>query len=67
LLNFETLEFATGNDLPYFLFLPTYTATAMGITKSSTHRCRAICNLRYGSPKPLQMARMRTHWQKAIA
>jgi carboxypeptidase C (cathepsin A) len=27
-LNFETLEFATGNDLPYVLFLPTYTATA---------------------------------------
>jgi carboxypeptidase C (cathepsin A) len=27
-LNFETLEFAIGNDLPYVLFLPTYTATA---------------------------------------
>lgn len=27
-LNFETLEFATGNDLPYVLFLPSYTATA---------------------------------------
>ena len=27
-LNFETLEFATGNDLPYVLFLPTYTSTA---------------------------------------
>lgn len=27
-LNFETLEFAPGNDLPYVLFLPTYTATA---------------------------------------
>ena len=27
-LNFETLQFATGNDLPYVLFLPTYTATA---------------------------------------
>ena len=27
-LNFETLEFATGNDLPYILFLPSYTATA---------------------------------------
>ena len=27
-LNFETLQFAAGNDLPYVLFLPTYTATA---------------------------------------
>src|SRR5208337_398579 len=27
-LNFETLEFAKGNDLPYVLYLPTYTATA---------------------------------------
>ncbi len=27
-LNFQTLEFRPGNDLPYMLFLPTYTATA---------------------------------------
>ena len=27
-LNFETLRFAEGNDLPYVLFLPTYTAAA---------------------------------------
>lgn len=27
-LNFLTLEFDPGNDLPYILFLPTYTATA---------------------------------------
>jgi carboxypeptidase C (cathepsin A) len=27
-LNFQTLEFASGNDLPYMLFLPTYTAAA---------------------------------------
>ena len=27
-LNFQTLEFARGNDLPYILFFPTYTATA---------------------------------------
>jgi carboxypeptidase C (cathepsin A) len=27
-LNFGTLEFDPGNDLPYLLFLPTYTATA---------------------------------------
>ncbi len=27
-LNFETLSFAPGNDLPYVLFLPTYTAAA---------------------------------------
>lgn len=27
-LNFQTLEFEPGNDLPFLLFLPTYTATA---------------------------------------
>ncbi|MBE2202358.1 MAG: peptidase S10 [Anaerolinea sp.] len=27
-LNFLTLHFSAGNDLPYILFLPTYTATA---------------------------------------
>ncbi len=27
-MNFQTLEFEQGNDLPYALFLPTYTATA---------------------------------------
>jgi len=27
-LNFETLDFARGNDLPYLLYLPTYAATA---------------------------------------
>ena len=27
-LNFQTLEFSTGNELPYMMFLPTYTATA---------------------------------------
>ena len=27
-LNFETLNFATGNDLPYILFLPSYATTA---------------------------------------
>lgn len=27
-LNFQTISFADGNDLPYPLFLPTYTATA---------------------------------------
>ena len=28
ILNFQTLEFTRGNDLPYILYLPTYTATA---------------------------------------
>lgn len=28
ILNFETARFDPGNDLPYLLFLPTYTATA---------------------------------------
>jgi len=28
ILNFQTARFTNGNDLPYILFLPTYTATA---------------------------------------
>jgi carboxypeptidase C (cathepsin A) len=28
ILNFQTARFDTGNDLPYIVFLPTYTATA---------------------------------------
>jgi carboxypeptidase C (cathepsin A) len=28
ILNFQTADFHTGNDLPYILFLPTYSATA---------------------------------------
>jgi carboxypeptidase C (cathepsin A) len=28
ILNFQTAEFTKGNDLPYVLYLPTYTATA---------------------------------------
>jgi len=28
ILNFETVSFGTGNDLPYILYLPTYAATA---------------------------------------
>jgi len=28
-LNFQTISFTPGNDLPYILFLPTYTATAL--------------------------------------
>ena len=27
-LNFQTLEFSTGNEMPYIMFLPTFTATA---------------------------------------
>ena len=27
-INFQTIRFGVGNDLPYILFLPTYTATA---------------------------------------
>lgn len=28
-LNFQTIHFSSGNDLPYILFLPSYTATAL--------------------------------------
>jgi carboxypeptidase C (cathepsin A) len=36
ILNFETADFHAGNDLPYILFLPTYTATAWYHKKLST-------------------------------
>ena len=35
ILNFQTARFAPGNDLPYVLFLPTYTATAYYHSKLS--------------------------------
>src|SRR5207244_11326006 len=28
IMNFETTDFAAGNDLPYIMFLPSYAATA---------------------------------------
>ncbi len=34
-LNFQTIRFAVGNDLPYILFLPTYAATAFWHNKLS--------------------------------
>lgn len=34
-LNFQTIRFSSGNDLPYILFLPTYTATALYHNKLS--------------------------------
>ena len=41
-LDFMTLEFDPGNDLPFILFLPTYTATAWYHRKLS-RLCRKIC------------------------
>lgn len=35
-LNFQTINFSSGNDLPYILFLPTYTATALYHHKLNT-------------------------------
>jgi carboxypeptidase C (cathepsin A) len=37
-LDFSTLEFEFGNDLPYVLFLPTYAATARFHGKVRTHK-----------------------------
>ena len=34
-LNFQTIRFAVGNDLPYILYLPTYAATAFWHNKLS--------------------------------
>jgi carboxypeptidase C (cathepsin A) len=36
ILNFQTADFAKGNDLPYILYLPTYTATAWYHRKLAT-------------------------------
>ncbi|MBX3119216.1 MAG: hypothetical protein KF784_09135 [Fimbriimonadaceae bacterium] len=38
ILNFQTARFNKGNDLPYLLFLPTYTATAWYHKKLSGNR-----------------------------
>ena len=35
-LNFQTIRFAPGNDLPYILYLPTYAATALYHDKLET-------------------------------
>ena len=35
-LNFQTIRFASGNDLPYILYLPTYAATALYHDKLET-------------------------------
>ena len=35
-LNFQTIRFAPGNDLPYILYLPTYAATALYHNKLET-------------------------------
>ncbi len=45
-LNFETLRFADGNDLPYVLFLPTYTAAA-------AYHKKLAADLRADLPKTL--------------
>ncbi len=37
ILNFQTARFMPGNDLPYMLFLPTYTATAWYHKKLADH------------------------------
>lgn len=37
-LNFQTLDFTTANDLPYSLFLPTYAATAWYHKKAGSRR-----------------------------
>ena len=37
-LNFQTIRFSPGNDLPYILFLPTYAAAALYHGKSAASR-----------------------------
>ena len=37
-LNFQTIRFSPGNDLPYILFLPTYAAAALHHGKSAASR-----------------------------
>lgn len=50
ILNFETARFNSGNDLPYILFLPTYTATAW-------YHKKLPADLQADLPKTLQQAR----------
>jgi carboxypeptidase C (cathepsin A) len=56
-LNFQTIRFGIGNDLPYILFLPTYTATAwyhhklpadlQGSLKKATDEARKFAETEY--------------------
>jgi len=46
ILNFQTARFSIGNDLPYILFLPTYTATAWHHNLlSKTHQKQSLRKL----------------------
>ncbi len=52
-LNFQTISYDQGNDLPYILFLPTYTATAwyhkklppdlMASQRKAIDEAKAVC------------------------
>jgi carboxypeptidase C (cathepsin A) len=41
-LNFETIQFSHGNDLPYMLYLPSYAATAFYHKKLSTELQKSL-------------------------
>lgn len=43
-LNFQTIRFAPGNDLPYILYLPTYAATAFYHNKLEDYDTEALEN-----------------------
>ena len=43
ILNFETARFDSGNDLPYALYLPTYTATARKLLPVTSPVWRSAC------------------------
>ena len=50
-LDFQTMEFTPGNELPYVLFLPTYAATAWYHRKvRCASRCRS-CSRRWSSSR----------------
>ena len=63
MLNFQTLEFETGNDLPYILYVPAYAATAwyhkrlapdlQGDLNATVQAAARLC-LRRVHPRPLR-------------
>ena len=67
IMNFETADFAPGNDLPYVMFLPSYAATAWYHKKLRLPICnRNQCSrsFRRSSNGPPTITRWR--WGKAI-
>jgi len=65
-LNFQTLDFNAGNDLPYVLYLPSYTAAAWFHKKTAGGTCSNGRSPKYLPwPRPLRRGTTRQPCSKA--